>query len=106
MTTIKEVFGDGLAGMNIVTSKDPRAFKDFLLSLDSSGILFYCCRIYQHERETTDKFKQHSLSRPTKNCQLECGYEYFFASFFLACVAWLRSTEWAQERTGHARETR
>ena len=36
MTTVKEVFGDGLAGMNIVTSKDPHAFKDFLLSLDSS----------------------------------------------------------------------
>ena len=36
MTTVKEVFGDGLTGMNIVTSKDPHAFKDFLLSLDSS----------------------------------------------------------------------
>ena len=35
MTTVKEVFGDGLTGMNIVTSKDPHAFKDFLLSLDS-----------------------------------------------------------------------
>ena len=36
MTTVKEVFGDGLTGMNIVTSKDPHAFKDFLLSPDSS----------------------------------------------------------------------
>ena len=30
------MFGDGLTGMNIVTSKDPHDFKDFLLSLDSS----------------------------------------------------------------------
>ena len=36
MTTVKEVFGDGLTGMNIVTSKDPHAFKDVLLSRDSS----------------------------------------------------------------------
>ena len=36
MTTVKEVFGDGLTGMNTVTSRDPHSFKDLLLSLDSS----------------------------------------------------------------------
>ena len=35
MTAIKEVFGNGLAGMNTVTSTDPHSFKDLLLSLDS-----------------------------------------------------------------------
>ena len=36
MTTVKEVFGDGSTGMNIVTSKDPHSFKELLLSPDSS----------------------------------------------------------------------
>lgn len=36
MTTVKEVFGDGLTGMNTVTSRDPHSFKELLLSLDSS----------------------------------------------------------------------
>ena len=36
MTTVKEVFGDGLTGMNTVTSRDPHSFKESLLSLDSS----------------------------------------------------------------------
>ena len=36
MTTVKEVFGDGLTGMNTVTSRDPHSFKNLLLSLDSS----------------------------------------------------------------------
>ena len=36
MTTVKDVFGDGLTGMNTVTSRDPHSFKELLLSLDSS----------------------------------------------------------------------
>ena len=36
MTALKEVFGNGLTGMNTVTSRDPHSFKDLLLSLDSS----------------------------------------------------------------------
>ena len=36
MTDIKEVFGNGLTGMNIASSRDPHSFKDFLLSPDSS----------------------------------------------------------------------
>ena len=36
MTTVKEVFGDGLTGMNAVTSRDPHSFKELLLSPDSS----------------------------------------------------------------------
>ena len=36
MTTVKEVFGDGLTGMNTVTSRDPHSFKELLLSPDSS----------------------------------------------------------------------
>ena len=36
MTALKEVFGNGLTGMNTVTSRDPHSFKDLLLSPDSS----------------------------------------------------------------------
>ena len=36
MSAIKEVFGDGITGMNTVTSRDPHSFKDLLLSPDSS----------------------------------------------------------------------
>ena len=36
MTALKEVFGNGLTGMNTVTSRDPHSLKDLLLSLDSS----------------------------------------------------------------------
>ena len=36
MTALKEVFGNGLTGMNTVTSRDPPSLKDLLLSLDSS----------------------------------------------------------------------
>ena len=36
MSAIKEVFGNGITGMNTVTSRDPHSFKDLLLSPDSS----------------------------------------------------------------------
>ena len=36
MTALKEVFGNGLTGMNTVTSRDPHSLKDLLLSLDCS----------------------------------------------------------------------
>ena len=108
MTAVKEVFGNGIKGMNAVTSSDPHSFKDLLLSSDSS---VRSCFILVESTNIKEELLTNSNSTVyqdlLKTASWNVGMNTFSPLFFfLACVAWLRSTEWAQERTGHARETR
>ena len=89
MTTVKEVFGDGLTGMNIiVTSKDPHAFKDFLLSPDSS---VRSCFIVVESTNMKEKLLTNSNSTIyqdlLKIASWTVGKNMFSPLYFLACVA-------------------
>ena len=89
MTTVKEVFGDGLTGMNIiVTSKDPHAFKDFLLSPDSS---VRSCIIVVESNNMKEKLLTKSNSTVyqdlLKIASWTVGKNMFSPLYFLACVA-------------------
>lgn len=89
MTTVKEVFGDGLTGMNIiVTSKDPHAFKDFLLSPDSS---VRSCFIVVESTNMKEKLLTNSNSTVyqdlLKIASWTVGKNMFSPLYFLACVA-------------------
>ena len=89
MTTVKEVFGDGLTGMNIiVTSKDPHAFKDFLLSPDSS---VRSCFIVVEPTNMKEKLLTNSNSTVyqdlLKIASWTVGKNMFSPLYFLACVA-------------------
>ena len=89
MTTVKEVFGDGLTGMNIiVTSKDPHAFKDFLLSPDSS---VRSCFIVVESTNMKEKLLTNSNSTVyqdlLKIASWTVGKNIFSPLYFLACVA-------------------
>ena len=84
MTTVKEVFGDGLTGMNIVTSKDPHAFKDFL-SLDSS---VRSCFIVVESTNMKEKLLTKSNSTVYQDLlqiALRKVGKNIFASFFSLC---------------------
>ena len=85
MTTVKEVFGDGLTGMNIVTSKDPHAFKDFLLSLDSS---VRSCIIVVESNNMKEKLLTKSNSTVYQDLlkiAIRKVGKNIFASFFSLC---------------------
>ena len=88
MTTVKEVFGDGLTGMNIVTSNNPHAFKDFLLSLDSS---VRSCFIVVESTNMKEKLLTNSNSTVyqdlLKIASWTVGKNIFSPLYFLACVA-------------------
>ena len=88
MTTVKEVFGDDLTGMNIVTSNDPHAFKDFLLSLDSS---VRSCFIVVESTNMKEKLLTNSNSTVyqdlLKIASWTVGKNMFSPLYFLACVA-------------------
>ena len=88
MTTVKEVFGDGLTGMNIVTSNNPHAFKDFLLSLDSS---VRSCFIVVESTNMKEKLLTNSNSTVyqdlLKIASWTVGKNMFSPLYFLACVA-------------------
>ena len=88
MTTVKEVFGDGLTGMNIVTSKDPHAFKDFLLSPDSS---VRSCFIVVESTNMKEKLLTNSNSTVyqdlLKIASWTVGKNMFSPLYFLAFVA-------------------
>lgn len=88
MTTVKEVFGDGLTGMNIVTSKDPHALKDFLLSPDSS---VRSCFIVVESTNMKEKLLTNSNSTVyqdlLKIASWTVGKNMFSPLYFLACVA-------------------
>ena len=85
MTTVKEVFGDGLTGMNIVTSKDPHAFKDFLLSLDS---LLRSCFIVVESNNMKEKLLTKSNSTVYQDLlkiAIRKVSKNIFASFYSLC---------------------
>ena len=88
MTTVKEVFGDGLTGMNIVTSNNSHAFKDFLLSLDSS---VRSCFIVVESTNMKEKLLTNSNSTVyqdlLKIASWTVGKNIFSPLYFLACVA-------------------
>ena len=85
MTAVKEVFGDGLTGMNIVTSKDPHAFKDFLLSPDSS---VRSCFIVVESNNMKEKLLTKSNSTVYQDLlkiAIRKVGKNIFASFFCLC---------------------
>ena len=85
MTTVKEVFGDGLTGMNAVTSRDPHDFKDFLLSLDSS---VRSCIIVVESNNMKEKLLTKSNSAVYQDLLKIASWKVgknIFASFFSLC---------------------
>ena len=85
MTTVKEVFGDGLTGMNAVTSRDPHDFKDFLLSLDSS---VRSCIIVVESNNMKEKLLTKSNSTVYQDLLKIASWKVgknIFASFFSLC---------------------
>ena len=85
MTTVNEVFGDGLTGMNIVTSKDPHAFKDVLLSPDSS---VRSCIIVVESNNMKEKLLTKSNSTVYQDLlkiAIRKVGKNIFASFFSLC---------------------
>ena len=86
MTALKEVFGDGLTGMNTVTSRDPHG-KDLLLSLDSS---VRSCFIVVESTNMKEKLLTKSNSTVYQDLLKVASWKVgknIFASFFLAYVA-------------------
>ena len=85
MTTVKEVFGDGLTGMNAVTSRDPHDFKDFLLSLDCS---VRSCIIVVESNNMKEKLLTKSNSTVYQDLLKIASWKVgknIFASFFSLC---------------------
>ena len=108
MATVKEVFGDGLTGMNIVTSKDPHAFNEFLLSLD---FLLRSCFIVVKSNNMKEKLLTKSNSTVyqdlLKIAIWKVGKNIFVSSFFSLCSMRLQVRRaWVQERKRCARATR
>ena len=107
MTTVKEVFGDGITGMNTVTSRDPHSFKELLLSSDSSvGSCFIVVESTNMKEKLLTKSNSTVYQDLLKTASWKVGRNIFRLFFFLAYVACAECTEWAQERKGRARETR
>ena len=86
MTTVKEVFGDGLTGMNTVTSRDPHSFKELLLSPDSS---VRSCFIVVESTNMKEKLLTKSNTTVYQDLLKTAGWKVgknIFASCFLAYV--------------------
>ena len=110
MTYIKKVFGNGLTGMNTVTSRDPPSFKDLLLSLDSS---VRSCFIVVESTNMKEKLLTKSNSAVYQDLLKAASWKVgknIFASFFSLCsmrsqvLSARKKERGAQER--HARRQR
>ena len=88
MTAVKKVFGNGITGMNTVTSRDPHSFKELLLSSDSS---VRSCFIVVESTNMKEKLLTKSSSTVyqdlLKTASLTVGRNIFRLFFFLAYVA-------------------
>ena len=85
MTALKEVFGNGLTGMNTVTTRDPHSFKDLLLPLDSS---VRSCIIVVESNNMKEKLLKKSNSTVYQDLlKIACWKvgKNIFASFFSLC---------------------
>ena len=85
MSAIKEVFGNGLTGMNTVTARDPHSFKELLLSPDSS---VRSCIIVVESNNMKEKLQTKSISIVYQDLLKIVRWEVgknIFASFFSLC---------------------
>jgi len=107
MTVLKEVFGNGLTGMNTVTTRDPHSFKDLLLSLDSS---VRSCFIVVESTNMKEKLLTKSNNTVYQDLLKTASWKVgknIFASFFSLCSMRLQELSGRKKEKGargrHAR---
>ena len=107
MTALKEVFGNGLTGMNTVTSRDPPSLKDLLLSLDSSvRSCFIVVECTNMKEKLPTKSNSTVYQDLLKVASWKVGKNIFASFFFSLCSMRLKVLSGRKKETGRARETR